>query len=127
MNAQSWWWGFGREHFTPIRLEDGARLVWAIWNGARILHGQDAIPWPEAAPHASPLPPRAPVDENAQTLLSAARLLGVSVEATPDEIRAALRAKMADGAHPDHGGDEAAAKRLIAAKNLLIEHARRAS
>jgi DnaJ-domain-containing protein 1 len=52
----------------------------------------------------------------------AARVLGVSVDATADEIRFALRAKMrASRLHPDHGGDEAQAKRLIAAKNLLIE------
>lgn len=59
-----------------------------------------------------------PVDE-------AAALLGVAPDADPDEIRAALRARLASSKlHPDHGGDGEEAKRLIAAKNLLIERAR---
>jgi hypothetical protein len=54
--------------------------------------------------------------------LEAAKVLGVSVDATADEIRAALRARMAETrAHPDQGGDGEEAKRLIAAKNLLIQ------
>lgn len=55
----------------------------------------------------------------------AAALLGVSLDATEDEIRAALRAQLAfSRLHPDHGGDEDEAKELIAAKNLLVERAR---
>ena len=58
----------------------------------------------------------------------AATLLGVAVEANADEIRAALRARLsASRLHPDHGGDGKEAKRLIAAKNLLIERIRAAS
>ncbi len=56
----------------------------------------------------------------------AARLLGVSIDASEDEIRAALRAHLASSRlHPDQGGDGEEAKRLIAAKNLLAERARR--
>jgi hypothetical protein len=56
----------------------------------------------------------------------AAALLGVAVDASEDEIRAALRGILsASRLHPDHGGDGEEAKRLIAAKNQLIERARR--
>jgi hypothetical protein len=58
----------------------------------------------------------------AEDVRNARSLLGVSVEATPDQIRRALRIKLRDGRlHPDHGGDGVLAKELIAAKNLLIE------
>lgn len=58
----------------------------------------------------------------------AAKLLGVMPSATIDEIRAALRAKLgASRIHPDQGGDAELAKRLIAAKNLLVERAKAAS
>src|SRR4051812_4153218 len=54
----------------------------------------------------------------------AASLLGVTLDASPDEIRAALRSKFAESRlHPDHGGDGEQAKELIAAKNLLVERA----
>jgi hypothetical protein len=55
----------------------------------------------------------------------AAALLGVTVDAREDDIRAALRARLASSQlHPDQGGDGEEAKQLIAAKNLLIERAR---
>lgn len=55
----------------------------------------------------------------------AAAALGVSVDATADEIRAALRARLgASRLHPDHGGDGEEAKRLIAAQNLLLARLR---
>src|SRR5262249_11815316 len=58
----------------------------------------------------------------------AATLLGVKMAASEDEIRAALRSKLASSRlHPDQGGDEEAAKQLIAAKNLLIEKNRKAT
>jgi hypothetical protein len=64
------------------------------------------------------------VDE--RTSAAAARL-GVNANATEDEIRAALRARLASSRlHPDHGGDGEEAKQLIAAKNLLIERAKAA-
>jgi hypothetical protein len=56
----------------------------------------------------------------------AAALLRVSLDASEDEIRAALRARLSSSRlHPDQGGDGEEAKRLIAAKNLLAERARR--
>ena len=55
----------------------------------------------------------------------AARLLGISLDAEPDEIRAALRMQIvARNLHPDHGGDGEQAKELIAAQNLLLARAR---
>jgi hypothetical protein len=66
----------------------------------------------------------APVVIDAATA-EAAALLGVAVDANADEIRAALRARLtASRLHPDQGGDAEEAKRLIAAKNFLIERAR---
>ena len=51
----------------------------------------------------------------------AAELLGVSLDAEPDELRAALRRKLAETqAHPDHGGNTDEAARLIAARDLLL-------
>lgn len=70
-----------------------------------------------APPPVQPLPERA--------VAEAAALLGVSFDATEDQLRAALRAQLSSSRiHPDHGGDGEAAKRLIAAKNLLVERAR---
>lgn len=124
MNAQHWWWGFGQQQQTkPIDVEGTARFVWCVVNCARILNGQDPEPWPQPPPTPTP----APQVEFAKTPEAAAKLLGVSVDASTDAIRAALRARMGNGAHPDHGGDERVAQQLIAAKNLLVEHARRKS
>ncbi len=58
--------------------------------------------------------------------IEAANLLGVNVYASADEVRAAFRAtvKRDLDLHPDRGGDPENARRLIDAKNLLIERAR---
>ena len=57
--------------------------------------------------------------------VAAANALGISIEASEDEIRAALRARLASSKiHPDQGGDGEEAKRLVAAKNLLVERKR---
>jgi hypothetical protein len=66
---------------------------------------------------------RAPfVDDKTE---QAAALLGVTATASEDEIRAALRSLLSGSRlHPDHGGDGEEAKRLIAAKNHLIDRAR---
>jgi len=57
--------------------------------------------------------------------VEAATILGVDVDATADEIRAALRSRLSSSRlHPDQGGDGEEAKRLIAAKNLLVARAR---
>jgi hypothetical protein len=58
----------------------------------------------------------------ADEVRKARALLGVSVGASPDQIRRALKIKLRDGRlHPDHGGDGVVATELIAAKNLLIQ------
>jgi hypothetical protein len=57
--------------------------------------------------------------------LDAAMALGVRMDSSEDVIRAALRSRLASSKiHPDQGGDGEEAKRLIAAKNLLIEKKR---
>jgi hypothetical protein len=66
-------------------------------------------------------------DEDPEAI-EAASVLGVSVDAPPDEIRAALRRKItARAIHPDQGGDGEEAARLIAAKNLLLDRWREAA
>lgn len=65
-------------------------------------------------------------DEATADELDAAKQLGISVDASADEVRAALRERIAASRiHPDHGGAHADAARLIAAKNLLCDRARR--
>ena len=65
------------------------------------------------------------IADRSDELVEAGELLGVDPQAGQSEIRAALRAHLAKSrAHPDHGGDVEEAKRLIAAQNLLLEHAR---
>src|SRR5262249_39117602 len=65
-------------------------------------------------------------DDDAEAA-EAAAFLGVAPTASEDEIRAALRARLASSRlHPDHGGDGVEASRLIAAKNLLVERTKRA-
>ena len=74
--------------------------------------------------HLAEEPPIVVVDEPTVVSMRLA-LLGVAVDASADEVRAALRARLsASRLHPVHGGDGEEAKRLIAAKNLLIERAR---
>jgi hypothetical protein len=54
--------------------------------------------------------------------LAAADLLGVSLSATVEEVRKACRQKIvAEGLHPDHGGDEERVRKVIAARDLLVE------
>lgn len=56
-------------------------------------------------------------------VVAAAILLEVNIDANADEIRRALRRKLSIlRLHPDHGGNGVEAARLIAARNLLIEH-----
>jgi hypothetical protein len=68
----------------------------------------------------------APGDDNPpDAAAEAAALLGVPLDASVDEIRAALRAHLTlSRLHPDQGGDGEEAKKLIAAKNSLVERAR---
>jgi hypothetical protein len=119
VTEQKWWW----EHrdYKPVDWERVGRVTWfVVENWARIMNGEQPQP-PPWQPRPADLP-------FASTPAEAAKLLAIDVDASPDEIRAALRAKMsAGGVHPDHGGDERVAKRLIAARNLLIERAQRKS
>lgn len=75
--------------------------------------------WPRWQARLRSPPPSAP--EAAET--EARAILGVSQSATPSEIRAAYRAKMAH-AHPDLGGTHAEAARLTAARDRLLKKKR---
>lgn len=60
--------------------------------------------------------------EDDHEVVDAAILLGVNLDATAEEIRSALRRRLAASrAHPDQGGDCEKAMKLIAAQNLLLE------
>jgi hypothetical protein len=73
--------------------------------------------------------PAAHIVADSTALADAAALLGVDRLATVDEIRAAFRdcvkMELRSGTFHDQAGDatDERAQRLIAAKNLLIEHA----
>jgi len=57
------------------------------------------------------------------SVVEAAALLGVAPDASAREVRAAFRSRMSsDGVHPDHGGDEAIARRLIEARARCLAH-----
>lgn len=83
-----------------------AALAVAAWFVSPMLLG------PKPAPAA-----QGPADAEARSIL------GVGLAATPDQIRAAYRRKMAD-AHPDRGGSHDAAARLTAARDTLLKRGR---
>jgi hypothetical protein len=115
------WWPF-LQRDQPINwlgvLERFARVVEVVCNA--VSEGQATAPKGEAQT-AEPAPKAEPADPAAD----AAKALGVDLSANADDIRAALRRRMAESrVHPDQGGDADLAKRLIAAKNLLVERIR---
>jgi hypothetical protein len=59
----------------------------------------------------------------AEEAMAARAMLGVRREASPSEIRAAYRSKMA-AAHPDAGGASADAQALTRARDLLLRGGR---
>jgi hypothetical protein len=86
--------------------------------------GNTESPASENTVEEPPPPPPAPLPIDPRAA-EAARALGICVDASEDEIRAALRGALSSSRlHPDHGGDGEEAKTLIAAKNLLVERAR---
>lgn len=82
---------------------------------------EHAAATPAPTPSPSVEPP--PLLETLDLDVALARItLGVGPTATADEIRRALRRKLTERRlHPDQGGDGSEAKRLIDAKNLLIQ------
>lgn len=63
---------------------------------------------------------RTPLPFTGMSETEARSVLGVGAEASIDQIQAAYRARMRT-AHPDRGGDAAAAKRLNAARDRLLK------
>jgi hypothetical protein len=79
------------------------------------------------APRVEAETPKPPISTADEAAMNAATLLGVAIDASTDEIRSALRARLSSSKlHPDQGGDGEEAKRLIAAKNRLVERIRAA-
>jgi hypothetical protein len=79
------------------------------------------VMWPQLERWRQPKP-ASPQDDTPEDF-AARRLLGVGPDATPDEIRGAYRAKMAQ-AHPDRGGSHNDAARLTAARDRLLKKKR---
>lgn len=67
--------------------------------------------WPDRPRSAPPRPDLGDAEARA--------VLGVGPQATAEEIKAAFRAKMRV-AHPDRGGDQDAAAKLVAARDRLL-------
>ena len=112
-------WAWGREPGVSWQIdwERVGRVTFAALEGLRLLG--EAYQQGVSAQAASA------IDPVAATALEAARVLGVSLDASSDEIRAALRRKLvASMIHPDQGGEVAHARKLIDAKNLLVERAK---
>ena len=105
-----------------------AGLVAAVVVGSAVLLAHAELPTDVDETAASDETDETTAEEPTDDELDAAKQLGISVDAPADEVRAALRQRIAASAiHPDHGGAHAAASRLIAAKNLLCDRARRRS
>lgn len=79
------------------------------------------VMWPQIERWRQPKPASPPQDRPED--FAARTLLGVGANATPDEIRAAYRTKMAQ-AHPDRGGSHDEAARLTAARDRLLKKKR---
>lgn len=106
------------ERWPSVVLGLGALLALVrgqIWFGLG-LAAAAALVWFVAPPAQAPrkAPSTSPEDDAAR------RILGVSADATPDQIRAAYRAKIAK-AHPDRGGSDAEAAKLTAARDRLLK------
>jgi hypothetical protein len=94
-------------------------LLWrGLWGFAAVLGGLAWLAWiwPKRAR------PQTPATED-QADRDARSILGVGVNASADEIRAAYRNRMRS-AHPDQGGSQALAAKLAAARDLLLKKRR---
>jgi DnaJ family protein C protein 19 len=81
-----------------------AYLGWRLWKGPK----RPARTMPRAS---------APVDGSAEALA----VLGLSAPASDEEVRAAHRRLIAK-VHPDRGGSAELARRINAARDLLLAH-----
>lgn len=67
--------------------------------------------------------PRRTIEPDEAADAEARAILGIGPDASPQEIRAAYRSKMATG-HPDRGGSHNEAARLTAARDRLLKRRR---
>ncbi len=93
--------------WPAIALASLATLAWVLWRAIERVGRQQAPAQGAETPED----------------LAARALLGVGQNATPDQIRSAYRAKMAQ-AHPDRGGSHDKAARLTAARDRLLKKKR---
>lgn len=107
------------EALAEAERQAGLRLgpldaLWAqAWN--RILRGED--PWPSAASREPRRRPDSPQNEGppgSEQAASVWSVLGITREATPEELKAAYRRKVLE-AHPDQGGNAAAFQQVVRA------------
>ncbi|MEJ0059681.1 MAG: molecular chaperone DnaJ [Terricaulis sp.] len=90
----------------------------SLWAGLALSAGAFLISQlREGRSRPRPAPPPAGRDNAGDA--EARALLGLAINATPADIRAAFRAKMA-AAHPDRGGGHDQAARLVAARDRLL-------
>ncbi len=86
---------------------------------------QHVPPAPRNEPEPEPIEAEIPAPSVPADVLAAAELLGVAVWAMPERIRQETRARIAASrSHPDHGGDGEQARRLLDARDLLLDYAR---
>jgi len=92
--------------WPAIAFASLAGLAWQVWPAINVSRRNQQRPGSD------------PQDQ------AAATLLGVTLQSTESDIRAAYRAKMAH-AHPDRGGSNSEAARLTAARDRLLRRLKR--
>jgi hypothetical protein len=90
----------------------------SLWAGLALSAGAFLV-WRIREAQARPASVSAPASSDNTGDAEARALLGLGANATPADIRAAFRAKMA-AAHPDRGGGHDHAARLVAARDRLL-------
>lgn len=106
------------------RLRDNIRTVY-LWVHETRLRGQRPVKTGNSEFAAARLPPGEGSAGDEDVIVAGGRLapheiLEVAPDADEATIRAAFRARASD-AHPDQGGDEASLKRLVAAKEAMLD------
>lgn len=90
---------------------------------SRVLSAWSFFRWVQRLCHKNPTappPPSTPIQDT-MSLTEAADILGVSVDATKQEIRKAYKHLMKKN-HPDHGGTTKLAEQINIAKDVMLKH-----